>query len=67
MYPHEMMDYLQSKKYELNKEELLEVINVNINTHLTHVKYSPYSNSYEMWDRYGNFYNFRVKGENEND
>ena len=61
MYPHEMMDYLQSKKYEL------EVINVNINTHLTHVKYNPYSNSYEMLDRYGNFYNFRVKGENEND
>ena len=63
MYPHEMMDYLQSKNYELNKEELLEVINVNVNTHLTHVKYSPYSNSYEKWDKYWNFYNFRVKGE----
>ena len=63
MYPHEMMEFLQSRGYSLNREELLQVINVHVNTHLTYVKYNPYSNSYDMWDRYGNHYYFNVKGE----
>lgn len=65
MYPHEMLAMIESKNHELNREELLQVINVNVNTHLTHVKYSPFGDRYEMWDRYGNYYYFRFKGEKE--
>lgn len=63
MYPHEMIDYIQSRNYELNKDETFAVIDPSVNTHLTHVKYNPYSNSYDMWDRYGNYYYFRCKGD----
>ena len=65
MYPHEMIEFIKNRNFELSQEELLQVINVNVNTHLTHVKYNPYSNSYEMWDRYGNYYYFKCKGEKE--
>ena len=64
MYPHELQEFISSRNYELNREELLQVIDVKTNSQLTYVKYNPWNNSYEMSDRYGNYYNFKCKGEN---
>lgn len=65
MYPHELTEYLALRNHELCISDVFKAISLKENPQLTHVKYEPFDNAYSMWDKYGNYYHFRCKGESK--
>lgn len=63
MYPKELRQYISERNGCLNKTETLFVTNINLHQQLTRVTYDPWSNSYNMFDRYGGYYHFTCKGD----
>ena len=60
MYPEELKRFIEERNHKLGGNDLLKVISIEENPQLNHIIYNPYSNSYEMWDRYGNYYTFEA-------
>lgn len=58
MYPEEIYRFLAERNYVLNAEELEMIISITSNPQLNHISYNNYTNTYNMWDSYGNFYEF---------
>lgn len=61
MYPEEMKTYIEQRNFNLDKGEILYVTDISLHSQLTHITYNPWDNSYDMWDRYGNYFHFSVK------
>lgn len=61
MYPHELQDFIKIHNFELGNKDLLKAISIKENPQLNHIVYHPNNSIYEMWDRYGNYYNFKAK------
>lgn len=62
MYPDELKHFLEIRNYKISEKELLKVISVFDNIQLEHIIYNVFENSYEIWDKFGNYYKFYVKG-----
>ena len=60
MYPHELYNFINDRNNWLGGDDLLKAISVKENPQLTYIKYNAFDNRYEMWDRYGNYYNFNA-------
>lgn len=60
MYPEELKRFIEGRNNKLGGEDLLKVINIIENPQLSHIIYNPYNNNYQMWDRYGNYYEFET-------
>lgn len=58
MYPHELQDFIQQRNYYIGGDDLVKATSIIENPQLNHIKFNPYNNQYEMWDRYGNHYVF---------
>lgn len=65
MYSWEIKNYIAQRGYQLNQEEIKEVIDILKNPQLDHIEYNAYDDRYEMWDREGNYFTFKVKYEDE--
>ena len=67
MYSWELQQYVRDRNYSLTYKEVLFVIDIRKHPQLVMITYNPYSNSYDMYDRDGNHFNFNVgeKGENK--
>jgi len=58
MYPHELLQYIESRGHWLNKGEMWFVTDIRQHPQINSIKYNPWDNKFEMWDRYGNYYWF---------
>ena len=61
MYSHEIKKFLEERNYCLTPEEILQVINVSINTQIYYVSYNQEYNYYEILTRDGYMFRFGVK------
>lgn len=61
MYPHELMEFINSRNGKLTSKEANIAVDVKENPQLNHITYNSYSNSYDMWDYEGNYYHFEMK------
>lgn len=61
MYPSELYEYINSRNGVLNSQEANIVLDIHNNPQLNHITYECYSNSYDMWDKTGNYYHFTMK------
>lgn len=61
MYSWELQQYIHDRNYSLAREEILFVTDIRQHPQLVRITYNPWSNSYDMYDRDGNHYNFEVK------
>jgi len=64
MYSHEIAKYLEERNYCLTPKEILQIINVSINTQIFYISYNTEYNYYEIRTRDGYCFKFGVK-ENE--
>lgn len=60
MYPYEIAKFLEQRNYYIGGDDLLKVTSTKENPQLNHIKFNPYSSEYEMWDKEGNYYNFKA-------
>ena len=58
MYSWEIYKFLEERGYYIGGDDLIKVTSVKENSQLNHIKYDPYQNRYEMWDKKGNYFNF---------
>lgn len=58
MYSWEITETLKNNNNEINSETYIEIIHKS--SQINHVKYNAYSDSFEMWDKDGMYWNFRV-------
>ena len=61
MYSYEIQRYLEERNYLLNTEELLQVIDISINTQIYYISYNAEYNYYEIRTRDGYSFKFGVK------
>lgn len=61
MYSHEIDCYLRDKNYLLNSDELLDIIDVRVNTQIKEIKYNTFDDSYEIWTYDGWYWKFKCK------
>lgn len=58
MYSWEITETLKNNNNEINSETYIKIIHKSLQ--INHVKYNAYSDSFEMWDKDGMYWNFRV-------
>lgn len=61
MYSYEIEEYLRERNYTLTPNEILEIINVSINTQIFYISYNSEYNYYEIRTRDGYCFKFGVK------
>lgn len=61
MYSYEIEEYLRERNYTLTPEEILQIINVSINTQIFYISYNAEYNYYEIRTRDGYCFKFGVK------
>lgn len=60
MYPHELAQFIEERNKYLGGDDLEKATSIKENPQLSHIKYNVYNNQYQMWDKYGNYYNFNA-------
>ena len=65
MYSYEIKAYIEERKHVLNREEFLEITDINRNPQIQSMKYNTYDDTYEMVTNDGYFFKFMVIRENE--
>lgn len=65
MYPWEIEKFIKDRNYQIGGDDLNFIINTKQHPQLDHIKYNPYNNGYEMWDKEGNYYKFTAIPYNE--
>lgn len=60
MYSHEIQEYIKLRNYLIGGDDLLTLTSIEENPQLNHIIYHPDSSSYEMWDRDGEYFNFKA-------
>lgn len=60
MYSWEIEKILKENNYCVGGKLLLSLIDIKQNPQINHIKFNPYDNMYEMWDREGNYYHFKA-------
>lgn len=58
MYPEELKKFIAERNYRLGGDDLLKASSWQENPQLNHIMYNPFENKYQMWDIYGNYYEF---------
>lgn len=58
MYSYEITKILQEQNYNIDSKTYLHICNTS--PQLTHIKYHPYENFFEMWDDKNNYWKFTV-------
>ena len=58
MYPEELKKFIEEHKYKLGGDDLTKATSPRLNPQLNHIMYNPFENKYQMWDEYGNYYEF---------
>lgn len=61
MYPEEISEFIRSHNNQLKGRDIEAVIDIRKNPQLTRVKFDNVHSTYEMWDKYGNYYTFKAK------
>ena len=58
MYPEELKKFISERNNKLGGNDLIKAISVQNNPQLDHIEYNAWENKYQMWDKYGNYYEF---------
>lgn len=58
MFSWEIKNFLEQRNYHLGGNDLLFILDVKQHPQINHIKFNPYDNSYEMWDKEGNYFHF---------
>lgn len=58
MYPWEIEKFLKDRNYYIGGDDLIFITDIRKHPQLNHIKFDPYNNCYEMWDKDGNYYTF---------
>ena len=58
MYSHEIRNILKNNNYIIDSETYINIIQTS--PQINHIKYSPYSDSFEMWSDSGEYWNYKV-------
>lgn len=59
MYSYEIKEYIDNRGGKLTREEALFIMDMDIHSQLNHIKFQ--NDEYQMWDKDGNFFNFKIK------
>lgn len=58
MYSNEISQMLESYNWDIDSKTYIHMIQDS--PQIDHVKYNPYSDTYEMWDSSGEYWSFHV-------
>lgn len=58
MYSHEIDQTLKSQNYNVDADTYLHICNSS--PQVTHVKYNPYSDSFELWTKDGYYWKIKI-------
>ncbi len=58
MYPWEISKILENNNYNIDSQIYLHICKSS--PQISHIKYDPYSNNFEMWDKENNYWKFTV-------
>ena len=58
MYPWEISKILENNNYNIDSQTYLHICKSS--PQITHIKYDPYTNNFEMWDKENNYWKFTV-------
>lgn len=58
MYSWELDKFIKDRHHELQGEEISMVVDPVLNPQISHVKYNPFDNIIQMWDKDGNYFYF---------
>lgn len=61
MYSWELENYIKERNYELSKEEILFVQDIEKHPQINHIKYDQYTNRFDMWDKDDWHINYGIK------
>lgn len=61
MYSEEIEGFLRNRNYVVSPEECAELINTNINTQISRVKYYSFQNEYQIDTMDGYVFRFKVQ------
>ena len=56
MYPDELKRFIQDRNNRLGGVDLIKATSTQENPQLNHIHYDSFTNQYQMWDCYGNYY-----------
>lgn len=59
MYSYELKQFIESHNHELQGHDIILAIDPKLNPQLSHVKYNPFDNIIQMWDKEGNYFYFK--------
>ena len=58
MYSWEIQKLLKDNNYYVGGDDLVKVTSTKENPQLNHIKFNPYNNEFEMWDKDGEYFRF---------
>lgn len=67
MYSWEIEKFLKDRNYCIGKNDLKFITDIKSHPQLDHIKYNSYDNSYDMWDKEGTYYHFKVENKEIDD
>ena len=51
MFSWEIENFLRERNYYIGGDDLIFIIDIKQHPQINHIKFNPYDNSYEMWDK----------------
>lgn len=61
MYSYEIDNYIKSRNSYLTVEEYLFISNISLSSQISHIKYNPYGDYFEIWTKDNYYWSFKVK------
>ena len=60
MYSWEIENFLKERNYYIGGDDLNFIIDTKQHPQINHIKFNPYDNTYDMWDKDGNHFHFKA-------
>lgn len=60
MYSWEVEEFLRKRNHYIGGDDLMKVTSILNNPQLNHIKFNAETSEYEMWDKEGNYFNFKA-------
>ena len=58
MFSWEIKNFLKQRNYYIGGDDLAFITDIKQHPQIDHIKFNPYDNSYEMWDKERKLFSF---------
>ena len=58
MFSWEIENFLKQRNYYIGGKDLNFILDTRQHSQINHIKFNPFDNTYEMWDKDGKYFHF---------